>query len=111
MNEYDAKIIIQNIDIARFFEECSEHYKDIKKLCNWINGSLLQELNARKSLLNEINLEAAQFAKLIQKIDEDVLSNLAAKDALKFMIDTGKTNVCDFIQLLQLLHGLGTNKL
>lgn len=90
MNEYDAKIIIQNIDIARFFEECSEHYKDIKKLCNWINGSLLQELNARKSLLNEINLEAAQFAKLIQKIDEDVLSNLAAKDALKFMIDTGK---------------------
>lgn len=91
ISEYDAGIIIQNIAIADFFEECTKHYSDTKKICNWINGSLLGELNARNTHLNEIKLTAVEFAGLIKKVDEEVLSNLAAKDVLKFMIDSGRS--------------------
>ncbi|MBU0467477.1 MAG: Asp-tRNA(Asn)/Glu-tRNA(Gln) amidotransferase subunit GatB [Candidatus Omnitrophica bacterium] len=90
ISEYDARIIIQDNAISDFFEECAKHYKDVKKICNWINGSLLQELNSRKSKLTEIDLGALELTKLIQKVDDEELSNLAAKDVLTFMIDSGK---------------------
>ena len=87
---YDAKILIQDPDLADFFEQCSQYYKDVKKICNWINGPLMKELNTRKARLNEISLNAKNFAALIQKVDEGELSNLAGKDVLTFMIDTGR---------------------
>src|SRR3989339_267649 len=91
ITEYDARIIIQDNAISDFFEECTLHYKDFKKICNWINGSLLQELNSRKTKLAQIDLGALEFTKLIQKIDDETLSNLAAKDVLTHMIDSGKS--------------------
>ncbi len=88
--EYDARILIQDSDLADFFEECAKSCKKIKKICNWINGSLLQELNARKVSIKTIVLKPSDLVTLIQKIEEGVISNLAAKDVLKFMIDSGK---------------------
>ena len=86
---YDANILIQDPDLAAFFEESTQHYKDTKKICNWINGPLMKELNARKAKLAEMNLTPKDFAALIIKVDEGTLSNLAGKDVLTFMIDTG----------------------
>ena len=86
---YDANILVQDPDLAAFFEQCSKYYKDTKKICNWINGALMKELNARKAGLLEINLKPEDFAALISKVDEGTLSNLAGKDVLTFMIDTG----------------------
>ena len=86
---YDANILVQDPALAAFFEQCSKHYKDTKKICNWINGALMKELNARKAGLPEINLKPEDFAALISKVDEGTLSNLAGKDVLTFMIDTG----------------------
>jgi aspartyl-tRNA(Asn)/glutamyl-tRNA(Gln) amidotransferase subunit B len=85
---YDANILIQDPALADLFEQCTQHYKDTKKTCNWINGPLMKELNARKTKLSDINLEPKDFAALISKVEEGVLSNLAGKDVLTFMIDT-----------------------
>ena len=97
VSDYDADILIQDQNLANFFEECTKHYKDTKIICNWINGALLKELNQRKSTIDKINLDAENLANLIKKVDEGTISNLVGKDILTFMIDSGK-NVATIIE-------------
>jgi aspartyl-tRNA(Asn)/glutamyl-tRNA(Gln) amidotransferase subunit B len=89
--EYDARIIIQDPDMAVFFENCCQICQDTKKICNWVNGPLLQELNARKMKLREVKITTRDIAVIIQKVDQNILSNLAAKDALKYVMESGKS--------------------
>jgi len=88
--EYDARIIVQDQKLANFFEACHHIYNNAKKISNWINGPLLQELNTRKVSFDEISVKPTDLTTLIKKVEEGTLSNLAAKDALKFIIDSGK---------------------
>ncbi|VAW19764.1 Aspartyl-tRNA(Asn) amidotransferase subunit B @ Glutamyl-tRNA(Gln) amidotransferase subunit B, partial [hydrothermal vent metagenome] len=91
LSNYDARILISDRQIADFFEECTKEYQDTKKICNWINGQLLQELKTRKMDLTDLNLSPKEFTNLIKKIDEDTISNLVAKDVLTCMLDTQKS--------------------
>ncbi|MBN1869648.1 MAG: Asp-tRNA(Asn)/Glu-tRNA(Gln) amidotransferase subunit GatB [Candidatus Omnitrophica bacterium] len=91
VSAYDANILIQDPALADFFEECSKHYKDTKTICNWINGPLMKELNTRKTRLADIGLRPEDFTVLMHKVNEGILSNLAAKDILRFMIDTQRS--------------------
>jgi aspartyl-tRNA(Asn)/glutamyl-tRNA(Gln) amidotransferase subunit B len=90
ISEYDARILIQDRHFAGFFEECTAQYKDVKKICNWMSGPVLKEMNDRKKNIDELGVEPQDLAALLQKIDEGVLSNLRAKDVLTEMIDSGK---------------------
>ena len=91
LSDYDAGILVQDPDLAGFFEECTRHYKDTKKICNWIIGPLLKELNERKVAMAGIRLKPQDLTALMVKVDEAVLSNLAGKNVLQFIIDTGKS--------------------
>jgi len=88
---YDAGILVQDPGLAALFEECARHYQDTKKICNWINGPLLKELNARNASLADIDLKPEELVHLMAKVDEGIVSNLAAKNVLHFVIDTGKS--------------------
>lgn len=90
LSEYDARIIIQDIQMTHFFEACGKLYDDYKKICNWLNGSLLQEINERKQSIDELKLTPKNLTELIKKVDDATVSNLTAKDILKEMLNTGK---------------------
>ena len=88
---YDAKIIVSDLDLSNFFEECAKQYSDSKKISNWIIGPLLQELNERKVTVKDITLSPENFTLIIKKIDDNVISNLAAKEVLHHVIESGKS--------------------
>ncbi len=90
LREYDALILIQDQFLADFFEECVTLYKDAQKICNWINGALLKELNARKARINAIRLAPREFVALIAQVENGTISNLGGKEALTAMIDSGR---------------------
>lgn len=90
LSDYDARVLIQDQELAAFFEECARQYNDAKKICNWMSGPLLQELNSHKTTVSRLALKPRDLCALIQKVDQGVLSNLAAKEALKIMIETGQ---------------------
>ncbi len=90
LSEYDARIIIADQHIAHFFEACTKLYGDTKKICNWLNGPLLQELNARKMDFKNIKFKPEDLVTIIRKVDQNELSNLSAKETLKQVLDTGK---------------------
>jgi len=90
LSDYDARIIIQDRALGNFFEQCAKLHDDTKKICNWLNGALLSELNARKVSLSDLSLKPEDFTVLIKKVDDGTISNLAGKDVLKLIIETGK---------------------
>lgn len=97
ISEYDGRIIIQDQKLANFFEECAQFSKDYKKICNWLIGPVLQELNSRWVNIQGLGIKPNDIAGLIEKIESGVLSNLAAKEALKWAIEL-KKNIEDVIK-------------
>jgi len=90
LNDYDANILIQDKNLAAFFEECAKIYDNKKKICNWIGADMLKEMNDRKLGITELKLSPRDLTTLIQKVEDGTLSNLAGKEVLKRMLDTGK---------------------
>jgi len=90
LSPYDSSVLTSEKKLADFFEDCLKIYSDAKNLCNWITTSLLAEINRRNTSVEELNLEPEKFVKLIRLTDEGRLSNLSAKEVLKFMLDSGK---------------------
>ena len=91
ISEYDARIITQDENMSFYFEECAKLYSDTKKICNWLNGIVLQEINSRKKDIHTINLPPKNLIELIKKMDEGLVNNLAAKETLTHMLDSGQT--------------------
>ena len=90
LTEYDAGIIVQDRALAAFFEQCAKIYSDTKKICNWMNSVVLKELYDRKLTVEELSLTPTDLVSLIKKVEDGTLSNLAAKDVLKFVLDEKK---------------------
>ena len=90
LSPYNANIIVSDRQISEFFEKCIKTYENPKNLCNWINGTLQQELNLRKKKISEIDITPDNLVALIKKVDSDELSNLAGKDVLKALMDGEK---------------------
>ncbi|MBL8012996.1 MAG: Asp-tRNA(Asn)/Glu-tRNA(Gln) amidotransferase subunit GatB [Candidatus Omnitrophica bacterium] len=90
LSEYDASVLIQDKKTADFFESCVAAKADPKKASNWITSVLAKELTDRKIEIDEMKMNAASLVELIKNVEEGVISNLAGKDVLKVMMDSGK---------------------
>lgn len=90
LSDYDAGILVADSDLAHFFETCLKDFPQPKKICNWISGPLLKELNERNISVVQLKLTPTSFATLVRLVEEGTLSNLAGKDVLSEMIATGR---------------------
>lgn len=91
LTQKEAETITSDFTISIFFENCVGVYPDHpKEIYNWIVGPVLSYVNDRKKQIAELNLKPQELIKIIQYVDSDTLSNLAAKDALFTMLDEGK---------------------
>ena len=86
---YDTRILIQDPALSDFFEQCTKSLNEYKKICNWIAGPLLSELNTRKIPAAEIRIQPESFTALIKKVEDGTVSNLAGKTILTAMLDSG----------------------
>ncbi|MGA9525158.1 MAG: Asp-tRNA(Asn)/Glu-tRNA(Gln) amidotransferase subunit GatB [Myxococcaceae bacterium] len=87
--EYDARLLVSDRALADFFEACAQHFKDYKKLANWFLGELARLLNEASSEVSTLRFTPAQFASLLQAIEQGTLSNNAGKDVFAEMFRTG----------------------
>lgn len=88
---YDANILVQDVELADFFEQCAKHFPDVKKICNWINGAVLQAVNDRKVKVSMLKLTPQNLINLIKSVEDGVVSNLVGKDVFATMVDTGQS--------------------
>lgn len=117
LNEKEAEIIIQDRDLCSLFEECVNLYSQPRKIYNWLSGAVLGYVNDRKKQISELALDLQEIVKLIRYVEEDRLSNLAAKEVLFAMLDEGRkadalikerglTQLCDEGELKEFIENV-----
>jgi len=88
--EYDADILTQNKSIADYFEEVISITSDYKAASNWIMGDVLKIINEQKIEIAAFPVSASNLGKLINLINENIISGKIAKDVFITMLKEDK---------------------
>lgn len=87
---YDAEVLTASRDLAEYFEACVREVNDPKLVSNWVMGEVLRWLKAHELEAAESPVKPGGLAGLLKLLQENVVSNLVAKDVLAEMFATGK---------------------
>lgn len=93
LTPYDAGVLIQDRSLSDFFESCHQILPDPKKICNWITGALLKELNNRKISIQDLPIKPKDLTDIITRVEDGTISNLVGKNILTEIIDRGGVTV------------------
>lgn len=86
--EFEAGLLVENIDKARFFEACvALNACKPKNLLNWLLGDVTRILSARGCELKDTKLTPSALTAMIALIEQGKISNTAAKTVLEELFD------------------------
>ena len=89
LDESEAKIISSSKTMANMFEDASSKTKNTKLVANWLVGDISALLNADNIEIDESNLSAENFGKLIERISDNTISGKIAKSVLDEIWENG----------------------
>jgi aspartyl-tRNA(Asn)/glutamyl-tRNA(Gln) amidotransferase subunit B len=87
---YDAFVLVQEKDIAEYYEEVAKLSGNAKAASNWIMVELMRELKESDSDISKSKIKAQNLASLIKLIDKGTISGKMAKTVFLDMWQTGK---------------------
>lgn len=82
---YDSHVLIQEKEMADYFESVAKLCGNPKAASNWIMGELLRNLNEEKKEISDCPIEKEDLAKMIQLIDNKTISGKMAKTVFASM--------------------------
>jgi len=88
--EYDASVLTAEKDLADFYEETAKISGNPKASSNWIMTEMIRELNQRNLKLSEAPTSPARLGRLIQLVDQQVISGKIGKSVFAEMWTTGR---------------------
>ncbi|MDW8433399.1 MAG: Asp-tRNA(Asn)/Glu-tRNA(Gln) amidotransferase subunit GatB [Aquificaceae bacterium] len=92
LEEYSARVLVENKELGDFFEESLKHYGSEPKLtANWLLNDLLGHLSEAGKDIESSPVSPANLAELVKFIKDGVLSSKLAKEVLREMVATGKS--------------------
>lgn len=89
--EKDASTVVASKSLADFFEACLELYDQPKKIVHWLIGPVSFQMNTRGQDMAELRLTPAALTELIDLVETGKISQLAGKDVLQEMLESGKS--------------------
>ena len=88
LSDYDASIIIEDKDIADYFEKIILHTNNYKSAANWLMVNIKSYLNENSIRINDFKISAKNIATLINMIEDGVVSySVASKKIFPLMIN------------------------
>ena len=93
--EYDATTLTQSKAMAAYFEETAKACGQAKLASNWIMGELSRRMNTDDMSIEQSPVNAAQLAKLIERITDNTISNNAAKQVFDALWNESRVAVGD----------------
>ena len=110
--EYDAEILTSEKELANYFEETIKETKNYKSASNWIMGDILKVIKDEKIPIAEIKLSAKNLGKLINLIDQNVISGKIAKEVFPemFLSDSDPETIVKEKGLAQITDSLEIEK-
>ena len=89
LEESEAKIISSSKAMANMFEEASTKTDDAKLIAKWLVGDVSALLNKDNIEIDESNLSAENFGKLIERMSDNTISGKIAKSVLEDIWENG----------------------
>lgn len=86
LTAYDADLLIEDKDVADFYEQAVSLTKDGAKLVsNWLSGDFFALMNKENKSIHEAPVSPTHLAELINLIQQDVISGRIAKEVFADM--------------------------
>jgi aspartyl-tRNA(Asn)/glutamyl-tRNA(Gln) amidotransferase subunit B len=98
LSEHVSQVLIDNKELADFFESAVKIYSSPKEIANWIVSDLMRFMDVdhhkhskeEGSLFSELKIEAKHIAELAKLVDQNTINRNTAKKILNHIIKTGE---------------------
>ena len=90
LSEYDANVVVEQMELALFFDRVLELGANAKTTVNFIMGEIAAYLKEEKLELAQTKLSPENLAELISLIEKGTISNNIGKQIIIDMMQTGK---------------------
>lgn len=91
ISPYDAGVLADNLELARFFELAAEQATNPKTVSNWVLNDLLSALSASSLSLADCKLAPRSLGELVALTEASTISGRQAKEVFAEMFATGKS--------------------
>jgi len=94
MSEYElsqgeAEILVQDKEIADFFEDTLRDFNEPRMVCNWITTEVFKNLKELGITISQSKVTPAHLAELLKMVDKKEISGTIAKSILEEMFVSG----------------------
>ena len=83
LNDYDASVLVNDRDMADYYEAVMKTAKDPKKAANWVIGDLSAWLNKNNLSFAKNPASPEAIARLVNRVEEGVISGKQAKEVFE----------------------------
>ncbi|MFL6552302.1 MAG: Asp-tRNA(Asn)/Glu-tRNA(Gln) amidotransferase subunit GatB [Chthoniobacterales bacterium] len=91
VSPYDAAVLANDLDLARYFEMAAKGAKKPKSVANWILNDLQNALGAADKEINECPIAPEALDQFVNLIESGKISGKQGKEVFAEMFATGKT--------------------
>ncbi|MFL6552003.1 MAG: Asp-tRNA(Asn)/Glu-tRNA(Gln) amidotransferase subunit GatB, partial [Chthoniobacterales bacterium] len=92
VSPYDAAVLANDLDLARYFETAAKGAKKPKNVANWILNDLQNALGAADKGINECPIAPEALDEFVNFIDSGKISSKQGKEVFAEMFATGKSS-------------------
>ncbi len=90
LDEENTNIIIKDIKMANYFEECIKIGLDVKTTANWLNGIITSYLYREDITINDFYLKPEYLKQIIDAMNEGAISSKQAKEIFSKSLEERK---------------------
>ena len=90
LSEYDANVIVNQMDIALFYDKALNMGVNPKVASNFLMGEVAAYLKEEKISINDSKLNVENFVKLLSLLDKGTISNNIAKQLVVEILKSGE---------------------
>ncbi len=104
LNDYDASVLVDQKEVAQYFDDLARITPNAKAAANWVMGPVKSYLNERALPMSDFPLDPAQLAGIIELIDENKINySLASKQLFPYLLEHPTANATGAAESLGLL--------
>ena len=91
ISEYDAGVIVEQMETALFFDRVLEVASNVKIAINYLMGDITAYLKEKKLNVTDTKLTPEGLAELVDLIDKGTISNNIGKQIIMTILETGES--------------------
>ena len=91
VSPYDAGVLADDLDLARYFEAAARGAKKPKNIANWVLNDLQNALSTSGKTINDCPISPKTLDELVNLIDSGKISGKQGKEVFADMFATGKS--------------------